>query len=184
MGVLKKFKVGCIFLVSLLALIIGRIIIINNRYPQVKYKDVKMGTKASWNELQLRINDVCVLESKDAVSDYGESIQDGMNEDIDFKLIAVNASVENNNNYTKTAYLYNLYFENNVYANGIAAEVQLLTDTNKLDIDLKPGESREIELCYIIYENQFRAKEWSIFDIRNYYIVGEYYPVKTRWRFI
>lgn len=184
MVILKKYKIGFICGFVLSVFVIGRIIIVNNQYPQVMYKDVKMGTESSWNELQLKINDVYVLDSKDAVKDYGESILAEMNEDIDFKLISVNASVENNKNNIKTAYLYNLYFENSVYANGIAAEVQLLTDTNQLDIDLKPGESREIELCYIIYENQFRAKEWSKFDIRNYYIVGEYYPVKTRWRFI
>ena len=182
MDVLKKFRI--IILICILTIIIGRISYVNRIYPQVKYCDVKMNESYMWNESKLCISKATVMSSDEATNEYGESIVDGMDDNIDFKLIKINAVVTNDKSAENTVYLYDLYFENSVYANGIAGEVQTLTNTDKLDIDLKPYEERNIELCYIVYENQFNKAQWKHFNLADFYISGEYYPIKKRWHLI
>ena len=68
-----------------------------------------------------------------------------------------------------------------MYANGIAAEVQINSDTPKLDVDLQPLESKKVTLCYIVYENQFNKMYWDTFSLNDFWVSGDSYPIKNRW---
>ncbi len=176
-----KFAVFAIIFV----LFIIKVAEVNKKYPQVVYKDIEVGETSAWTEeLELTINGARVFSSKEAVDRYGNTILNDMVDGIDFKVVEVDATVTNKADSNAIGYLYDLYMENLVFANGIAAEIQINTDTDKLDVDLNPKEYKDVTLCYVIYDTQFNDKEWDEIGTKSFWISGSHYPVKKRWHFI
>ena len=177
----KHKKIYCIITVTIVVTIIIRIIAVNREYPQVIYQDISLGNTKEWHDVFLTITDATIYDSISALDKYGDTILEGKDESIDYKVIEVEALVESTSNQLNTIYLYDLYLENDVYANGIAAEVQINSDTPKLDVDLQPLESKKVTLCYIVYENQFNKMYWDTFSLNDFWVSGDSYPIKNRW---
>ncbi|WP_294239346.1 hypothetical protein [Pseudobutyrivibrio sp.] len=183
---MKKYKfIGIVAFIIIFGLFIINVIKVNKRCPQVVYKDIEIGETSSWTEeLELTINGARLFSSEEAVVRYGDGILSDMVDGIDFKVVEVDATVTNKTDLPIIGYLYDLYMENLVFANGIAAEIQMNTDTDRLDIQLNPKEYKNVILCYVIYDNQFSNKDWDSISTKSFWLAGEHYPVKKRWHFV
>ena len=171
------FGVGFILFVCIIVATVR----INMKYPQVEYKDIAFNTSEQWQECcTLTVNNAKVYTNEEAVKIYGQDVLE-VSDGTDFDIIEVEASVSNITDSTIPVYLYDLYLETLVYANGVAAEAQLLTDTPQLDIELMPYEKKEVTLCYVVYEGQLSKKDWDNISTKDFWLTGEHYPVKKRW---
>ncbi|MBQ8489723.1 MAG: hypothetical protein IJ535_08055 [Pseudobutyrivibrio sp.] len=172
-----QFAIGLLIMLA----VVFRIIWVNKQYPQVQYQDVVLGQEAKWNDCTLKINGGKILDKEQAIEEFGKGIIKDLDGTVDFRLIEVNATIKNTSDTNTVVYIYDLYIENLTYANGIAAEIQKLTDTYRLDIDLKAKEEKQVKLCYVVYKNQFKKRDWNKMNLKDFWITGEYYPVKKRW---
>jgi len=182
MGSLKKYNVCIVALIvtAVVAMSIA-IIRINLIYPQVQVLDIACNAKGEWTDgVFMTINSTELYSSQEALRKY-EEISFEFADGVDFKVLEISASIENTNVNPKVIYLYDLYIETDVYANGVAGEFQLLSDTTKLDIDILPNEKRNVTLCYVVYENQFSKRDWSEMSAKDFGLVGTSYPIKRRW---
>jgi hypothetical protein len=60
--------------------------------------------------------------------------------------------------------------------------VQYNTEDDELVLDIQPGESREVKLCYKVFDDQVGLSEGDEFPVEDFWLSGKHYPVKNRWR--
>lgn len=180
---MKKYKIIIAVIVLFFIVLWGYMVFdVNQRYPQVIYEDKILGESGLFTEqTELVINNAKIYSSEEVGKKYGEAVLNELGTEVNFKCIEVDATIKDVSGMDSVVYLYDLYLENSIYSNGISGELQLLTDTSQLDIDLSANEERDVTLCYILYENQFSDSEWSELSPEKFFIAGEHYPVKTRW---
>ena len=156
---------------------------INMVYPQVKKVDVER-TEAA--ELQPNVNmsimGAELLSMEDAQLRYGTDFMKEIGVDYAYRTVEVTVLLENKTESMQDIALYDIYIEQEDYCNGLAPEVFFAIGNETDYITLKENEAREVTLGYIVYEKQFRNKEWNTMKIEDFYLVRQRYQEKLRWK--
>ena len=155
----------------------------NEAYPQVEIQDVERGMA---EEVQLgvdmRIVDAKLFTMEEAQNRYGEEFIKEVGQGYSYKTVEVTILLKNETEEVVEIPLYDIYFEQEDYCNGLAPEVFFGIGNETEYVMLTENEAKEVTLGYLIFEKQFKAGEWERMRIEDFYLVRQRYPLKIRWR--
>lgn len=174
--------IGFIATAIIAAIIIGRIYVVNVRYPQRIEKEIAQG---DFYELKKGV-EMCVVDSKwlsstDIQREYDDVwYVDNPNA---YKAVEVKIKLKNNSNKRKKIPLFKIYIESDQYDwNGSDADLFTAKNNASLEMPLDPGEEKEYTMPYTFLQDNYKGDMWETLDKEGYFLVVERYPIKIKWK--
>lgn len=165
------------------AIIIGRIYIVNVRYPQRIEKEITQGDFYELKKgVEMCIVDARWLSSTDLQREYDDVwYVDHPNA---YKAIEVKIKLKNKSNKRKKIPLFKIYMESDQYDwNGSDADLFAAKNNASLEMPLDPGEEKEYTMPYTFLQDNYKGSTWKSLSGGGYFLVVNRYPVKVKWRF-
>lgn len=171
------------FVVVLCIVTAIKIIQINRTYPQVQVQNIDVGkTEEMKDGICMQVEKTKWLSKNEAEKAYGEDFKREMEKGINYRTIEVTVNLTNQSNKEQEMDLYDIYFENDIYCNGLVPEIfGELNGNADMGIRLTSGEEKQVILGYLVYEKQFTGKQWKNLETTPFYLANQRYPVKKRW---
>ena len=160
-----------------------QIVRVNQQYPQVEVVNIDKGQTAQLiSGIDMQVVSAQWNSKEEAAQLYGEDFSQAMEEDCNYRTVAVTVELSNTTSEEINVSLYNIYLENNIYCNGLAPEVFFRIGNNQaMDISIASNEKQEVMLGYVVYELQFTKAQWNNMPDSTFYLADERYPIKRRW---
>ncbi len=180
---MRKSKcISCVILLILIALYSFFVYKVNQKYPKEVSVRVDFQEEESLQEgVALKLEKAKIYDNQEAMQKFGQSLEDEMADGIACRVVQLDVTLKNETKQEQWVDLYQLYLEDQSYANGIAADLQTKTDTPELEVTLNGEEEKEASLCYLLYENQFTKKKWKKMKTEDFWLARETYPEKYIW---
>jgi hypothetical protein len=176
-------KAACLIGVVIMAgIIIGRIYIVNIRYPQRTEKEIARG---DFYELKKGV-EMCIVDFRWLNANDLQKEYDGVwyvdNSDA-YKAVEVKIRVRNKSNKRKTVPLFKIYIESDQYDwNGSDADLFVAKNGTSLEIPLDSGDEKEFTMPYTFLKDNYKESAWKTLSEEGFFLVSERYPVKVKWR--
>ena len=180
----KKIKLLLLGIVFVLIVKFAlNIVKINCEYRQAKNVSIPINTKEKVNDsLAMTVIDAKLLNMEESTAEYGNDIVDE-EDDVEFKTICVEVEFENLSDKEIEGQIFDFSIESNVYSNGISPEMYgAVNNGQNMYLTLGAKEKKKVYLTYVLYCNQFGVQKWNKLDLKDFYIVKDRYPVKTKWK--
>lgn len=174
--------ISLIGIILMAAVIIGRVSVVNARYPQRIEKEITRGDFFEW----MKGVEMCVIDSRwlsaaDLQREYSEVwYVDNPNA---YQAVEVKIKLKNKYDKRKKIPLFRIYIESDRYDwNGSDADLFIAKNNASLEMPLEPGEEKEYIMPYTFLKDNYKESEWATLSEEGYFLVTERYPEKIKWR--
>lgn len=168
-----------IILVFLGTLSIFQIIRVNTQYPQTLVVSTKLGDTLELDNLNIQGISFEMVPYKDINSDKKLKSVISQIEDGEVNLIKTTITINNDSKEIIEFPLYDVILQSYSWANAINLDTfKYFNDDRSLLITIKPNESVELVLPYLIHQIQFSDEDWKNANKRKFDLVFSLYPQK------